>query len=117
MVRYVSLALTALLVVGCAAHHFEVPAIHPANPAAYEAPLPRQSTTLEGESLDDAATEENAAPIGGHGQHAQPMDASMFQCPMHPDVQQTGPGKCPRCGMALVGKDTRHEHEESGHAH
>ncbi len=26
---------------------------------------------------------------------------SLYTCPMHADVQQTGPGSCPRCGMAL----------------
>lgn len=24
-----------------------------------------------------------------------------YTCPMHPDVRQTGPGPCPKCGMAL----------------
>jgi YHS domain-containing protein len=25
-----------------------------------------------------------------------------YTCPMHPDVRQKGPGKCPKCGMDLV---------------
>ena len=25
-----------------------------------------------------------------------------YSCPMHPDVHAGGPGKCPKCGMALV---------------
>jgi Cu+-exporting ATPase len=25
-----------------------------------------------------------------------------YTCPMHPEVVQTGPGSCPKCGMALV---------------
>ncbi len=25
----------------------------------------------------------------------------MYTCPMHPEVRQTGPGSCPKCGMAL----------------
>ncbi|HEX2934956.1 MAG TPA: heavy metal-binding domain-containing protein [Bacteroidales bacterium] len=25
----------------------------------------------------------------------------VYTCPMHPDVHQTKPGKCPRCGMTL----------------
>ncbi|HYQ70925.1 MAG TPA: HAD-IC family P-type ATPase, partial [Gammaproteobacteria bacterium] len=28
-------------------------------------------------------------------------DTSLYTCPMHPEIQQTGPGNCPRCGMAL----------------
>ncbi|MFO0914145.1 MAG: heavy metal translocating P-type ATPase [Pirellulales bacterium] len=27
--------------------------------------------------------------------------AAVYTCPMHPEVQQTGPGACPICGMAL----------------
>src|SRR5690606_21728350 len=26
---------------------------------------------------------------------------TVFTCPMHPEVEQLGPGDCPRCGMAL----------------
>src|SRR4051812_47744475 len=33
---------------------------------------------------------------------AAPMPGgTMFVCPMHPKVQQAGPGSCPICGMAL----------------
>ncbi len=30
-----------------------------------------------------------------------PESASAYTCPMHPEVRQTGPGVCPKCGMAL----------------
>jgi Cu+-exporting ATPase len=30
-----------------------------------------------------------------------PNKAVPFTCPMHPEVQITGPGSCPKCGMAL----------------
>ncbi|MBA1420199.1 MAG: YHS domain-containing protein [Epsilonproteobacteria bacterium] len=26
---------------------------------------------------------------------------AMYTCPMHPEIQQIGPGTCPKCGMAL----------------
>ena len=26
---------------------------------------------------------------------------NLFTCPMHPEIQQEGPGSCPKCGMAL----------------
>lgn len=29
---------------------------------------------------------------------------TVFTCPMHPDVEQIGPGDCPKCGMALEPK-------------
>ncbi|HEX6245364.1 MAG TPA: heavy metal-binding domain-containing protein, partial [Polyangiales bacterium] len=41
----------------------------------------------------------------GHAHaHAAPRRASaddVYTCPMHPEVQQQGPGHCPKCGMAL----------------
>lgn len=41
---------------------------------------------------------------------------AMYTCPMHPEVRQKGPGKCPKCGgMALVPekKDKAHDHDHS----
>ena len=35
---------------------------------------------------------------------AQPSTAQknqLYSCPMHPEVEQMGPGTCPKCGMAL----------------
>lgn len=34
---------------------------------------------------------------------AQPADA-IYTCPMHPEIEQVGPGDCPICGMALEPK-------------
>jgi Heavy metal binding domain len=31
----------------------------------------------------------------------------LYLCPMHSDVRQSNPGKCPRCGMNLVAEGTR----------
>lgn len=30
-----------------------------------------------------------------------------YTCPMHSDVRDAAPGKCPRCGMALVPQGAR----------
>jgi hypothetical protein len=32
----------------------------------------------------------------------QLSQAAMYFCPMHGDLRQPSPGKCPRCGMNLV---------------
>jgi len=32
---------------------------------------------------------------------------STYICPMHPSVRQSSPGKCPKCGMALVPESAR----------
>jgi len=34
----------------------------------------------------------------------KPASVSVYTCPMHPEVQRDKPGKCPKCGMALVKK-------------
>ena len=31
----------------------------------------------------------------------EPTDGLNYSCPMHPEVTQSGPGTCPKCGMAL----------------
>jgi P-type Cu+ transporter len=30
-----------------------------------------------------------------------------YVCPMHREIRQVQPGKCPKCGMALVPEGTR----------
>lgn len=36
--------------------------------------------------------------------------AKKFTCPMHPEIVQDAPGKCPKCGIDLVEKGEAHEH-------
>lgn len=31
----------------------------------------------------------------------------VYLCPMHPEVRQPNPGKCPKCGMDLLPEGTR----------
>ena len=40
--------------------------------------------------LDKPQTPSTPAPPG-----------TLYTCPMHPEIQQAGPGNCPKCGMAL----------------
>ncbi len=40
-----------------------------------------------------------------------PKDA-LYTCPMHPEVQQVGPGSCPKCGMALEPMDASVEQDD-----
>lgn len=45
-----------------------------------------------------------ADPASYLGERPKPVDAppgTIYTCPMHPEVQQVGPGDCPKCGMAL----------------
>jgi Heavy metal binding domain len=50
----------------------------------------------------------NRAPAVDHSQHSatsQPAAATVYTCPMHPEVTSDKPGTCPKCGMALVKKN------------
>lgn len=38
---------------------------------------------------------------GGGDRHEDVPEGAEFTCPMHPEVEQIGPGDCPKCGMAL----------------
>ena len=57
-----------------------------------------------------------------HGQHVAKAGADSnaeYTCPMHPEVRQNGPGKCPKCGMFLepVGAASAHgAHRHDHHA-
>jgi Cu+-exporting ATPase len=45
-----------------------------------------------------------ADPASYLGERPKPVVAppgTIYTCPMHPEVQQVGPGDCPKCGMAL----------------
>lgn len=37
----------------------------------------------------------------------QQAGGQVYICPMHNNVRQSGPGKCPECGMALVPEGAR----------
>ncbi len=39
----------------------------------------------------------------------------IYTCPMHPEVQEKEPGKCPKCGMDLVEKKSEMEHSMDEH--
>ncbi len=36
-----------------------------------------------------------------HGEPQAPPTAALYTCPMHPEIRQSGPGVCPKCGMTL----------------
>lgn len=55
---------------------------------------------------DDGLTGTTAPDAGhdahkGHGQEK----ATLYVCPMHPEVTSATPASCPKCGMALVKKE------------
>lgn len=46
----------------------------------------------------------NVEPEGSTTTTSVSSPEASYTCPMHPEVKQKGPGKCPKCGMALVAK-------------
>ncbi|MDP7150409.1 MAG: copper-translocating P-type ATPase [Paracoccaceae bacterium] len=54
-----------------------------------------------------------------HQHHSETKDgATVYVCPMHPEIRQNEPGDCPKCGMHLVpeGEADAHAHHDH-HAH
>jgi heavy metal-binding protein len=63
----------------------------------------------------DPAVEQPSSTTPRAGQAAKPKPravrstapAPVYACPMHPEVTDTKPSKCPKCGMTLVRKTPR----------
>jgi Cu+-exporting ATPase len=67
---------------------------------------PRCQAKFEAEPLKYLAPEPRA--------EAAAVPGAIYTCPMHPEVEQEGPGACPKCGMALEPKDASPEEEDLG---
>jgi rubrerythrin len=69
-----------------------------------------QKTSDEMKKLSDemkAQVDVANAAEKSSGSRASPESspqAAVYTCPMHPEVKQPAPGKCPKCGMTLVKK-------------
>ena len=46
----------------------------------------------------------NVEPAASSTTTSSSSPEATYTCPMHAEVKQKGPGKCPKCGMALVAK-------------
>jgi Cu+-exporting ATPase len=79
-----------------------------ADPARYVAAGPAVPETAHaccggaGHAVRSPAAEAPAAPPG-----------TVYTCPMHPEIEQIGPGTCPLCGMALEPKVASAKEEEN----
>lgn len=52
------------------------------------------------------------APSGADGNDSRVVPGGtsvIYSCTMHPDVTTSSPGDCPKCGMALVRRESRRE--------
>ncbi len=53
---------------------------------------------------DHTGCSEHAAHPAADSPAAPTGKPALYTCPMHPEVEQQGPGNCPKCGMALEPK-------------
>jgi hypothetical protein len=112
--RFVAGVLAGLLTTGCAATtpppRFS--AVSPADAEAPEADTPPASPTLSGEASLEAkeVSKEGTKPAADHQGHgtpdAQGPTTETYSCSMHPEVRQSAPGSCPKCGMPLVKRES-----------
>jgi len=64
---------------------------------------------------DKSYDEPGECPVCGmhlKKEQSKKSSATVYTCPMHPEVKQNGPGSCPKCGMNLVpqkGEETSEE--------
>ncbi|HET8939627.1 MAG TPA: heavy metal-binding domain-containing protein [Polyangiales bacterium] len=99
----------AWLIAACAQSGERASARAPGSSEAEEAPARAIATSLASDPLG----EQPSAPA----QHAHDEDATIYTCPMHPEVQQAGPGECPKCGMKLVPKSPSSTEAKPAHEH
>ena len=57
--------------------------------------------------------------LGHHSAHesSEPATATLWTCPMHPNILMEEPGSCPICGMDLVPVEASEEMSPEPHAH
>ena len=112
----------------------------PASPAAVDKPYtdpvcgmkaaanPDKSATFNGVTYyfcsNSCVAKFNADPAGILAHPPKPMTPAkprstpaaadaIYTCPMHPEVEQVGPGTCPQCGMALEPLEASMEEDTS----
>ena len=83
---------------------------NPPTPAPAIRDIPAQGST-SAPAMDHSQHGGQSAPASpprtqsrGTSSTAQPAAATIYTCPMHPEVTSDKPGTCPKCGMALVKK-------------
>lgn len=84
----------------CASTELSIPSTHPGNPGA-----PAGQVALASPLLGTlGAAESSSAPEQAAPQEHSHEHATIYTCPMHPEIIRDKPGSCPICGMKLVPK-------------
>jgi hypothetical protein len=94
---------------GCTAHS----ASGPCGGCGYDRPQSYRESTYESDRYertpgydDRAQVPRSSDKVDRNRPDVRKGDApaTTYTCPMHPEVNQTTPGTCPKCGMQLVRK-------------
>ncbi|MCE9582745.1 MAG: hypothetical protein K8T20_09650 [Planctomycetes bacterium] len=48
------------------------------------------------------------SPMEPSSPGTDPSEVTDWTCPMHPEIHESKPGKCPKCGMQLQPADKEH---------
>lgn len=101
------LALLVLAVAGCRATppRTPLPRDHPAHPmastSAYD-PQPSPFVRTPAYVIPGVSPRVRDERVPHEHERGSGDDAPVvYSCPMHPEVREAEPGKCPECGMAL----------------
>ena len=106
--------LTLVVVLAaCVDTTLETPKNHPANPSFHAAnpskPPPALNEKFEPFAVyDEKAADASPSAARDHASEAHSSEqapapsATIYTCPMHPEIVRDAPGNCPICGMKLV---------------
>lgn len=63
------------------------------------------------DSTPKAAPDLGSTPLTERHEHKEAAAAVKYICPMHPQIVRDAPGTCPICGMALVARSPKQQHQ------
>jgi len=82
-------------------HGLELPSSMPAVDGTDEAQTPEQVAADAHAGHDHSGTGAQTRPVKMAAGLPSEVAGTIYTCPMHPDIRQSSPGNCPRCGMTL----------------
>lgn len=74
---------------------------HPATPPEIGTPADQGGHDHSGHATPTPKPAATPKPTATPHDHGHPKAETVYSCPMHPEVRDTKPGSCPKCGMTL----------------
>jgi nucleoside-diphosphate-sugar epimerase len=82
-------------------HGLELPASMPALHEVGDTKTPELAMADAGAGHGHSGGGTQTGPVRMATEIPYRMKGTVYTCPMHPDIRQSSPGNCPRCGMTL----------------